>query len=131
VELAKGNALQALAARESTPEFLAETALARAVYGDHPYRIVAASKETLEEIRAVSRSVLPSASQTVVIVGDEPKVKEELAPSARPPPRRPEAKAPRYPGVTGSVGLRSKRRLARVRERAGAPRRPAATPLRW
>jgi zinc protease len=48
VELAKGNALQGLLARESTPEFLAQKAFARAVFGDHPYHIVAPSKETLE-----------------------------------------------------------------------------------
>jgi predicted Zn-dependent peptidase len=47
VELAKGNALQALTARESTPEFLAQKALGKAVYGDHPYHITAPSKETL------------------------------------------------------------------------------------
>jgi predicted Zn-dependent peptidase len=48
VELAKGNALQGLMARESTPEFLAQKALARAVYGEHPYRVVAPSKEALQ-----------------------------------------------------------------------------------
>ena len=48
VELAKGNALQNLTAQESTPEFLAQRALARAVYGDHPYRINTAAKETLQ-----------------------------------------------------------------------------------
>jgi zinc protease len=48
VELAKANAMQGLAARESTPEFLAQKALARAVYGDHPYRVVAPTRETLQ-----------------------------------------------------------------------------------
>ena len=48
VELAKGNALQGLAARESTPEFQAQKALARAVYGDHPYHVVAPSAETIQ-----------------------------------------------------------------------------------
>ncbi len=48
VELAKGNALQGLAARESTPEFVAEKVLARAIYGEHPYHIVAPSARTLE-----------------------------------------------------------------------------------
>jgi len=48
VELAKGNALEALKAQESTPGYLAQKALAEAVYGDHPYRIVGASKETLQ-----------------------------------------------------------------------------------
>jgi predicted Zn-dependent peptidase len=48
VELAKGNALEALKAQESTPEYLARKALARAVYGDHPYHVVGATRETLE-----------------------------------------------------------------------------------
>ncbi len=48
VELAKANAVQGLLARESTPEYLAQKALARAVYGDHPYHVVAPTKETLE-----------------------------------------------------------------------------------
>jgi len=48
VELAKGNAVQGLLARESTPEFLAQKAFAKAVFGDHPYHIVAPSKETLQ-----------------------------------------------------------------------------------
>ena len=48
VELAKQNAIQGLMAQESTPEFLADKAFARAVYGDHPYRVVSASHETLK-----------------------------------------------------------------------------------
>jgi len=48
VELAKGNALEALKAQESTPGYLAQKALAQAVYGDHPYRIVGATRETLQ-----------------------------------------------------------------------------------
>jgi predicted Zn-dependent peptidase len=47
VELAKGNALQGLMARESTPEFLGQKALGNAIYGDHPYHVTAPSKETL------------------------------------------------------------------------------------
>jgi len=48
VELAKGNALEGLKAQESTPGYLAQRALAQAVYGDHPYRIIGATKETLQ-----------------------------------------------------------------------------------
>lgn len=54
VELAKGNALQGLAARESTPEFLAQKALARAVYGDHPYHVVAPTAAVLQAATAAS-----------------------------------------------------------------------------
>ncbi|HVQ29624.1 MAG TPA: pitrilysin family protein [Vicinamibacteria bacterium] len=48
VELAKQNALQDLMAQEATPEFQARKTLARAVYGDHPYHVVAPRKETLQ-----------------------------------------------------------------------------------
>ncbi len=47
VELAKANALQGLAARESTPEFLAQKAFAAAVYGNHPYRVVSITREVI------------------------------------------------------------------------------------
>ena len=75
VELAKGNALQGLMARESTPEFLAQKALARAVYGDHPYRVVAPSRETLQAATAAqlarehARRFRPDRA-LLVVVGD-------------------------------------------------------------
>ena len=75
VELAKNNALQGLMARESTPEFLAQKALARAVYGDHPYHIVAPSKETLQKATAArlveehARRFRPDRA-LLVVVGD-------------------------------------------------------------
>jgi zinc protease len=47
VELAKANALQALMAREATPEFLAQKAFGKAIYDDHPYHVTAPSKDTL------------------------------------------------------------------------------------
>jgi zinc protease len=43
VELARANALQAHQVKLSSPDFLAHKALAEALYGDHPYRIVGAS----------------------------------------------------------------------------------------
>jgi predicted Zn-dependent peptidase len=75
VELAKNNAIQGLLAREATPEFLAEKAFARAVYGDHPYRVVAPTRETLgmvspELLKAeFSRRFRPERS-LLVVVGD-------------------------------------------------------------
>jgi predicted Zn-dependent peptidase len=75
VELAKNNALQGLMARESTPEFLAQKALARAVYGDHPYHVVAPSKETLQKASAAqlgqeyARRFRPDRA-LLVVVGD-------------------------------------------------------------
>ncbi len=47
VELAKENALQELAAAESTPDYLARKAFAEAVYGAHPYHVVWASRDTI------------------------------------------------------------------------------------
>jgi predicted Zn-dependent peptidase len=75
VELARGNAVQGLLARASTPEFLAQKAFARAVFGDHPYHIVAPSKETLEATtpevlrREFARRFRPE-SALLVVVGD-------------------------------------------------------------
>jgi zinc protease len=45
VELAKTNTLQGLMARASTPEFAVDKAFGAAVFGDHPYRTVAPTKE--------------------------------------------------------------------------------------
>jgi zinc protease len=47
-ELARGNALQQLQAQEATPEYLSQKAFAKAVYGEHPYHVVGATKETLQ-----------------------------------------------------------------------------------
>jgi zinc protease len=75
VELAKGNALQGLMAREATPEFLAQKALAKAVYGDHPYHVTATSKDTLAAATPASlkgehaRRFRP-AGALLVVVGD-------------------------------------------------------------
>ena len=77
VELARSNALQGLLARESTPEFLAQKAFARAVYGDHPYHVVAPSKETLQAAtpellrQEFARRFRPDGA-LLVVVGDVP-----------------------------------------------------------
>jgi predicted Zn-dependent peptidase len=47
-ELARGNALQGLEAQEATPEYLSRKAFATAVYGEHPYHVVGATRETLQ-----------------------------------------------------------------------------------
>ena len=75
VELAKGNALQGLMARESTPEFLAQKALGKAVFGEHPYHVTAPSKEALAAAtpaalkREHARRFRPE-SALLVVVGD-------------------------------------------------------------
>jgi predicted Zn-dependent peptidase len=50
VELAKANALQGLLAQESTPEFSVDKAFGNAVFGAHPYRTVAPTKEAVEAL---------------------------------------------------------------------------------
>ena len=75
VELAKANALQALMAREATPEFLAQKAFGKAIYGDHPYHVTAPSKETLSAATPAllkkehARRFRPD-SALLVVVGD-------------------------------------------------------------
>jgi predicted Zn-dependent peptidase len=75
VELAKGNAVQGLLARESTPDFQAQKAFAKAVFGDHPYHIVAPSKETLQAAtpeglrKEFARRFRPE-NALLVVVGD-------------------------------------------------------------
>ena len=86
VELAKENALQELAVAESTPGFLAEKAFAKAVYGAHPYRVVAAEREavgkTTPEVlrREHARRFRPDQA-LLVVAGDlkEAAVKEAVA----------------------------------------------------
>jgi len=75
VTLAQTNALQGLEARMATPEFLASKAFARAVYGDHPYRVTAPTAEVVKaatpEIlkREYSRRFRPDRS-LLVVAGD-------------------------------------------------------------
>jgi zinc protease len=75
VELAKGNALEALKAQEATPGYLAQKALAQAVYGEHPYHVIGATKETLTAAtvdqlkKELARRFRPE-SALLVVVGD-------------------------------------------------------------
>ncbi len=75
VELAKANALQNLAARESTPEFLAQKAFAGAVYGTHPYHVVSPTREIIGKTtpemlkREFARRFRPDHA-LLVLVGD-------------------------------------------------------------
>src|SRR5260370_22027003 len=122
VELAKNNAIQGLQARESTPEFLGQRALARAVYGDHPYHVTAPSKETLsgatpDQLKKEHARRFRPESALLVLVGDVDAAAASAAvtrlfgpwkgtgeaPAATPPappagPRRPPAWNPAPPG---------------------------------
>jgi predicted Zn-dependent peptidase len=75
VELAKGNALEGLKAQESTPEYWARKALAQAVYGDHPYRVIGATRETLqaatvEQLKKEHARRFRPENALLVVVGD-------------------------------------------------------------
>jgi zinc protease len=49
IELAKRNAADALRTREAEPAFLADRALARAVFGEHPYSIISPTQESISK----------------------------------------------------------------------------------
>lgn len=75
VELAKENAREELEVAESTPEFLASRAFASAVYGAHPYRFVAAGRETIakatpELLRAEHARRFRPDQAILVVVGE-------------------------------------------------------------
>ena len=75
VELAKENALQELEAAEATPDFLAARAFAKAVYGSHPYHVIAASRETIgkttpELLRAEHARRFRPDQALLVVAGD-------------------------------------------------------------
>ena len=75
VSLAKTNALQNLEAQEAEPSFLAQRALAKAVYGDHPYSVVAPTADSInrttpEELRAAYRRRFRPDQSLLVAVGD-------------------------------------------------------------
>ncbi|HVT57118.1 MAG TPA: pitrilysin family protein [Thermoanaerobaculia bacterium] len=75
VKLAQSNALQGLQARLSTPEFLGAKAFARALYGDHPYHVVAPTPESIAATtpaileREFARRFRPERA-LLVVVGD-------------------------------------------------------------
>src|ERR687889_2429054 len=48
LELAKANAQQNLIAQRAQPSFLATEALARVLFGEHPYAVVAATPESID-----------------------------------------------------------------------------------
>ncbi len=52
VALAKRNAADSLRAREAQPDFLATRAMARAIFGEHPYAVVAATEDSISKTEA-------------------------------------------------------------------------------
>jgi len=75
VALAKANTLQGLLAQESTPEFAVDKAFGAAVFGSHPYRTVAPTKEavgslTPELLREQYRRRFRPELALLLVVGD-------------------------------------------------------------
>jgi len=52
VELAKRNAVENLRSEEADPSFLGRRALAKAVFGDHPYSVISGTQESIEKTTA-------------------------------------------------------------------------------
>ena len=50
VDLVKENALQELKEKASRPEFAVQAAFRTAIYGDHPYHVVAPTEESIEKV---------------------------------------------------------------------------------
>ena len=75
VALAKTDALQNLEAQEAEPTFLAQRALAKALYGDHGYAVISATadainKTTAGDLRAAYRQRFRPDQSLLVAVGD-------------------------------------------------------------
>ena len=49
VDLAKRNAVEGLRSDEADPGFLARRALAKAVFGDHPYSVISGTRESIQK----------------------------------------------------------------------------------
>lgn len=75
VALAKTDALQNLQAQEAEPSFLAQRALAKAVYGDHPYSVISPTADSINrttaaELRAAYHQRFRPDQSLLVAVGD-------------------------------------------------------------
>ena len=75
LELAKANAQQNLIAQRAQPSFLATEALARVLYGEHPYAVVAATPESIaamtrERLAEFHRAQFSPAGAFLLVVGD-------------------------------------------------------------
>jgi predicted Zn-dependent peptidase len=52
VELAKRNAVESLRFQEADPSFLARRALAKALFGEHPYSVISGTQESIQKATA-------------------------------------------------------------------------------
>jgi zinc protease len=75
VEIARRNLADSLRAREAEPDFLANRALAKAVFGEHPYSIIAPTQTSIAaatagELRAQYSARFQPGRALLVVVGD-------------------------------------------------------------
>ncbi len=75
VELAKRNAADHLQQQEADPQFLASRALARALFGQHPYAVISITQETIakattQELRSEYARRFRPDQALLVVVGD-------------------------------------------------------------
>jgi predicted Zn-dependent peptidase len=75
VELVKRNAAEALRAQEAEPSFLVRRALAKALFGEHPYSVISATQEsiaktTTAELRQAYAQRFRPDQTLLVVVGD-------------------------------------------------------------
>lgn len=88
VQLAKGNALQSLKVSEATPGFRAERAMAKAIYGEHPYGHTQPTVESINSTDAASlkaehgKRFRPDRALLVIAGRIEPAQAVELAEAA-------------------------------------------------
>ena len=84
VKIAKSNVANSLRSRESQPGFLANRALARAMFGDHPYSVIAPTQSSIEQTtpedlrREFARRFQPKQA-VVVVVGSFDAAKAETS----------------------------------------------------
>ncbi len=84
VELARRNLADSLRAREAQPGFLASRALAQAVYGSHPYHVIATTQAALAqmtpaELRRIYAQRFRPDQALLVVVGDFDPAKMNVA----------------------------------------------------
>jgi zinc protease len=80
VNLAKANTLQGLEAQRATPSFLANEAISKIIWGEHPYSIVSPTKDTItaitsEKLVAYHKQAMIPNNAVLVIVGNVDKAK--------------------------------------------------------
>lgn len=78
VTIAKSNLANSLRGREAQPNFLANRALARVIFGDHPYSVIAPTQSSIEQTtpadlrREFARRSQPKQALLVVVGSFEP-----------------------------------------------------------